>query len=204
MWPDISFAVARLAQYASNPLDQHLQLAKYVLAYLKGTAELRLRYDGSRGDGLHGYSDSSLGDDPDDYHSTSGYVFLLANAAISWTSCKQKTVAQSTTQAEYMALTDAANQAVWYRSFLTELGYEVSDPIPLHGDNKGAVDLALNPVTGRQSKHIPIKHHAIRKYIEEEFIELIRTSTNDMLADRLTKPHTCVRLENFVSRLGLA
>jgi hypothetical protein len=118
-----------------------------------------------RGEGLHGYSDSSLGDQANDYHSTSGYVFLLANAAISWCLRKQKTVTQSTTQAEYMALAEAANQAERYRSFLMELSYEVSDLTPLHGDNKGAVDLTLNPMTGRRSKHIPIKHHAICKYV---------------------------------------
>jgi hypothetical protein len=200
---DISFAVSRLVQYASNPSPQHMRLAKYVLAYLRGTADLQLRYDGARGEGLHGYSDSSLGDQADDYHSTSGYVFLLANAAISWCSRKQKTVAQSTTQAEYMALAEAVNQAAWYQSFLMELGYEVSDPIPLHGDNKGAVDLALNPVTGRRSKHIPIKHHAIRKYVEEGLIDLIHTPTNEMLADGLTKPHVHVQLSNFVTGLGL-
>ena len=93
-----------------------------------------------------------------------------------------------------MALADAANQAAWYQSFLTELGYEVLDLIPLHGDNKGAVDLALNPVTGRRSKHIPIKHHAIREYIEDDFIKLIRTPTIDMLTDGLTKPHAHVHL----------
>ena len=201
--PDISFAVSQLAQYSSNPSPQHLRLAKYVLCYLQGTADLQIRYDGARRDGLHGYSDSSLGDHADDYHSTSGYVFLLADGAISWASRKQKTVTQSTTQAEYMALADAANQATWYRSFLTEIGYEVSDPIPLHGDNKGAVDLALNPVTGRRSKHIPIKHHAIHQYVEDGFIDLIRTPTNDMLADGLTKPHAQVRLKDFVTGLGL-
>ena len=201
--PDISFAVGRLAQYASNPSSQHLRLAKYVLAYLKGTADLVLRYDGARGNGLYGYSDSSLGDQLDDCHSTSGFVYLLADAAISWSSRKQKTVAQSTTHAEYMALTDAANQAAWYRSFFSEIGFDVLDPILLHGDNKGAVDLALNPVTGRRSKHIPIKFHAIREYIEDGFIHLIRTPTGDMLADGLTKPHAHVQLGDFVTGLGL-
>jgi hypothetical protein len=201
--PDISFAVSRLAQYASNPSPQHLRLAKYILSYLKGTQALRLRYDGERGDGLHGYSDSSLADQADDCHSTSGYVYLLAGAAISWSSRKQKTVAQSTTQAEYMALTDAANQAAWYRSFFTEIGYEISDPIPLHGDNKGAIDLALNPVTGKRSKHIPIRHHAIRQYIDEGQIDLIRTPTLDMLADGFTKPHAHTKLQGFLTGLGL-
>jgi len=87
--PDISFAVSHLAQYASNPLQQHTRLAKYVLTYLKGTSDLKLRYDGARSQGLHGYSNSSYGDDPDNQHSTAGYVFLLADTAISWCSCKQ-------------------------------------------------------------------------------------------------------------------
>jgi hypothetical protein len=112
-------------------------------------------------------------------------------------------VAQSTTQAKYMALTDTANQAAWYHSFLIELSYDISDPIPLHGDNKGAVDLALNPVTRRRSKHIPIKHHVIHEYVEDGFIELVRTPTVDMLADGFTKPHAYTQLEDFIAGLGL-
>ena len=84
-------------------------------------------------------------------------------------------------------MTNAANQAAWYQSFLTELGYKVNDPIPLHGDNKGAIDLALNPVTGRWSKHIAIRHHVIREYIENGTISLIRTPTAEMVADGFTK-----------------
>ena len=134
-------------------------------------------YDGANGEGLFGYMDSSLADQTDDHHSTSGYVFLLANGAISWSSQKQKTVAQNTTHAEYMAMTDASNQGVWYRSFFTELGYTIDEPILLHGDNKGTIDLAENPVMGRRSKHIDIKHYAICKYIEEGKISMIRTVT---------------------------
>jgi hypothetical protein len=201
--PNISFAVSCLAQYAANPSSQHLRLAKYVLSYLKGMVDYRLCYNGVCRDGLHGYSDSSFGDQANDCHSTSGYVFLLADATILWCSHKQKMVAQSTTQAEYMALTDAANQAAWYCSFLFELGYNISNPIPLHGDNKGAVNLALNPVTGRRSKHIPIKYHTICEYVEDRFIELIRTPTADMLADGFTKPHAYAWLEDFVAGLGL-
>jgi hypothetical protein len=91
MQPDISFAVSRLAQYAANPSPQNLQLAKYVLSYLVGTVDKKLVYDGANGDGLHGYSDSSLADQTDDRHSTAGYVFILANGAISWSLQKQKT-----------------------------------------------------------------------------------------------------------------
>jgi len=106
--------------------------------------DTKLVYDGVDGDGLHGYTDSSLGDQTDDYHSTSGYVFILAGGAISWSSRKQRTVAQNTTEAKYMALSEASNQAFWYRSFMGELCFSVEDPVPLHCDNKGAVDLAVN------------------------------------------------------------
>jgi hypothetical protein len=109
--PDISFAVSHLAQYAANPSPQHLHLATYVLFYLLGTTNKCLYYDGTNGSGLHGYSDSSLGDQTDDHHSISGYVYILMNGAISWSSCKQRTAAQNTTKAEYIAITNAANQA---------------------------------------------------------------------------------------------
>ncbi len=102
-----------------------------------------------------------------------------------------------------MGMAKAGNQATWYRMFLEEIGYDLQDPIPLHGDNKGTVDLALNPVTGRRSKHIPIKYHAIHGYVENEQIELICTPTAEMLADGLTKPHTHMKLKDFVSGLGL-
>ena len=103
-----------------------------------------------------------------------------------------------------MAMTNAANQAAWYQSFLTELGYKVNDPIPLHGDNKGAIDLALNPVTGRRSKHIAIRHHVIREYIENGTISLICTPTVEMVADSFTKSLPRVLLLQHNHDMGLS
>ena len=102
-----------------------------------------------------------------------------------------------------MAMTDTSNQGVWYRSFFTELGYTIDEPILLHGDNKGTIDLAENPVTGRRSKHIDIKHHAICEYIEEGKISLIRTPTAEMVADGFTKSLPCALLQRFNSDMGL-
>ena len=147
---------------------------------------------------------SSLGDQTDDRHSSSGYVYMLMNGAILWSSRKQRTVAQNTTEAEYMALTDAANQAAWYQSFFTELGYSVDNPIPLHGDNKGSIDLALNPVTKRRSKHIDIKHHVIHEYIENGYTSLIHTPTEEMVADGFTKSLSHVLLHRFNTDMGLS
>ena len=166
-------------------------------------ADLHIHYDGMQGDRMHGYSDSSLRDHLDDYHSTSEYIYLLADSTILWTSCKQKTITQSTTEVEYMALAKASNQAKWYCSYLLELSYETPDPIPLHSDNKGAVDLMLNPMTGRHSKHIPIKHHAIHEYVENGVIDLIHMLLEDMLTDRMTKPLPHMQLRDLVTGLGL-
>jgi hypothetical protein len=110
-------------------IDRRLRDQRYqTISSMSRSARVPIfRYDVARGVGLHGFSDSSLGDLATDYHSTSGLVFLMADAAITWSSRKQKTTAQSTTQAEYMALTDAASQATWYHSFLTELSYKIPD-----------------------------------------------------------------------------
>jgi len=163
-----------------------------------------LSYDGAKGNGLYGYTDSSLGDQTDDRHSTCGFVFLLANTAIGWLSRKQRTVAQNTTEAEYMAMTDAPNQGIWYRNFLVELGYDVNTPIPLHCDNKEAVDLALNPVTGHRSKHIEIRHHILCEYSELGQISLIHTPTVEMVADGFTKSLPHALLQCFNSDMGLS
>jgi hypothetical protein len=102
-----------------------------------------------------------------------------------------------------MAMADTSNQGVWYRSFLRELGYEVNAPIPLHCDNKGAIDLALNPVTGRRSKHIDIRHHAVHEYSELGSISLICTPTTEIVADGFTKSLPRALLQRFNSDMGL-
>ena len=101
-----------------------------------------------------------------------------------------------------MAMSEAANQAAWYHSYLEELGYSVKNPIPMHCDNKGAVDLALNPVTGRCSKHIPIRHHVIREYVEKG-VTLIRTPTLEMVADGFTKSLPRTSLVKHAIDMGL-
>jgi hypothetical protein len=102
-----------------------------------------------------------------------------------------------------MQLADAGNQAKWYRMFMEELGYEVNDPVPIIEDNKGAVDLSLKPMTGRKTKHIPLKYHVIRDYVENKDVDIIRTPTDEVLADGLTKLYARTKLEHFVSGLGL-
>ena len=78
-WPDLAFSIMRLTKFASNPSKQHMHLAQYVLHYLRGTKDYALCYDGDSNSGLIAYSDSDWAEDHNDRHSTSGFVFLMAN-----------------------------------------------------------------------------------------------------------------------------
>ena len=122
--PDIAFAVTQLSQFNSDPTEEHLRYAKYVLRrYLKGTKSLQVCYDRSLNAGLIGYSDSDWGENKDDCHSTSGQVFTLANGVISWASQRQKTVALSVGESEYMELAATGRQCAWLRGFSAEIGF---------------------------------------------------------------------------------
>ena len=122
--PDIAFAVTQLSQFNSDPTEEHLRYAKYVLRrYLKGTKSLQVCYDRSLNAGLIGYSDSDWGKNKDDCHSTSGQVFTLANGVISWASQRQKTVALSVGESEYMELAATGRQCAWLRGFSAEIGF---------------------------------------------------------------------------------
>ena len=102
--PNIAFTATRLSQFNNNPTKEHIKYAKYILRYLKGTKDLKIKYDRSSDAGLIGYSDLDWGENRDDCHSTSGHVFLMANGAISWASQQQKMVVLSVGEAEYMEL----------------------------------------------------------------------------------------------------
>jgi hypothetical protein len=120
--PDLAFAVALVSKFCSNPSTTHWLAVKRIFRYLKGTANYGIEYQATRADQLIGYCDSDWGNDNTDRRSIGGYVHLLAGGAISWKSKKQNTVALSSTEAEYMATTQAAKEAIWLRQLLKDLG----------------------------------------------------------------------------------
>ena len=128
--PDISFAMTALSQHCKAPTDQHWQAVKRVLRYVRGTTDRGITYSGTGSQKepptLHGYCDSDYAEDETDRRSITGYAFLLCGAAVSWASRKQPTVAHSSTEAEYMAASDAAKEALWWRSFLRGVGYAIT------------------------------------------------------------------------------
>ena len=130
-------------------------------------------------------------------------IIKLANGPISWVSHKQKTIVLSSTEAEYMALSDSCQQLMWLRSLFNEIGISIQS-LPLCGDNQGSIFLASNPIQERRTKHIDIRYHFIRYTIEEGKIRLTYCPTEDMTADIFTKALTSLKAKHFASSMGLA
>ena len=145
--------------------------AKHSIAYLKTTPKMSLVFDGASNKGLIAFTDSDWASDKISWRSQTEYFFQLASALFSWQSRAQKTIALSSTEAKYMALSDCSQQAVWIKSLLSKL--EINAP-PIHvaGDNQGSLFIGSNPVTEKRSKHIDIWYHYIRQCLEEEKISL--------------------------------
>ena len=142
--PDIMFAVSKLSRFLSCYQEVHWQAAIQVVHYLKGTREMELQLGGSSPDlSLIGYCDSDYANDPgqEGHRSVTGYCFSLGSGAVSWSSKKQKTLADSTCAAEYMAASEAGRELVWLRTLLRELGFGSSVPTPLLCNNSAAVVL---------------------------------------------------------------
>ena len=134
--------------------------------------------------------------------SQSSYFIKMAKGLISWTSRAQKTVALSSTEAEYMALSDCSRQVVWMHTLLGELGYHLS-AIPICGDNQGSIFIASNPVTEKRSKHIDIRYHYIREVINRGLTEVYFIDGDNNPADLLTKNLGSVKFLKFRAMLSL-
>ena len=201
--PNIPFTVTRLSRFNSDPTEEHLRYAKYVLRYLKGTKSLQICYDGSSNAGLIGYSDSDWGKNKDDRHSTLGQVFTLANGTISWASQRQKTVALSVGDSEYMELAATGRQCTWLRNFSVEIGFPFTQAMMICADNQAAIFLAINPAVERRTKHIDICHHYICKQVETKVIDLYHIAGEENPTDLFTKPLPVVKVEKFRSLISL-
>ena len=186
--PDLMFSVGYLSRYMENPTTEHMSAVKRILRYVKGTLDLGLVYKKNEaGIKLVGYSDSDYAGDPDDRKSTTGMAFFLGNNLICWASQKQKIVALSSCEAEYVAATTAACQGIWLARLIGELMNKEMISMTLMVDNKSAIALSKNPVFLNRSKHIETKFHFIRTCLEEKKIELDFTSSENQLADLFTK-----------------
>jgi hypothetical protein len=185
--PDISYAVGVLSKYMSCPTMSHWLAAKGVLRYLAGTPSVGITYSsGSGGGELVGWCDADFAGDLDTRKSTTGYVFTISGGAVSWSSKRQPTVATSTIEAEYMAASAAAREALWLKKLVGELGQPVA-VVPVCCDNQGALSLLHNPVLSDRSKHIDVHHHFVRERVARGEVAFGWIPTREMTADVFTK-----------------
>lgn len=135
---------------------------KRIFAYLVTTANVGIEYSASEGRlELVGFSDADYAGDVETRRSTTGYVFMLANGAVTWSSQRQKLVSMSTTESEYIAASCAAREAVWLRSLLGGVGHQCMEPTELHVDNQSTIRLVKNPQYHKRTKHIDVRYHYI-------------------------------------------
>jgi len=207
--PEIIFAVHQLSKYLINPSAGHIAQAVRTLAYIVqrpydgivlGAADNNNNYLKLK---LVGYSDASFGDDIDTRRSTCGYIFTLGLGPVSFKSGLQSIVAQSTTEAEYIAMTLAAKEAAALTRLLNELGIGDTTPVTIYEDSQPAIDLLKRTAADGRTKHIDIRWHYIRQEVDLGHITVKKISTHEQVADGLTKTLDKVKFEQFKQQLGV-
>ena len=202
--PDIAYAVSSVARFCANPTKEHWTAVKRILRYLKGTSNLGLLYREDTPAEITGYSDADWAGDVGDRKSTSGYVFILGGAAISWKSNKQTCVALSTAEAEYVALSAAAQEAMWLQQLASDLLNKNIRETTILEDNQSAICLAKNQQVHGRTKHIDIKYHFIHDLVEAGRIKLTYCASEDMVADMFTKGLHIKQFEKLRLQAGIA
>jgi hypothetical protein len=207
---DLAFAVSAVGQFASNPQKDHWNAINHILRYLRGSAEYTLVYSEEGTLAFAGYTDADWGGNLPDRRSTSGNIFTLGNTAISWTSTRQKSVALSSTEAEYMASCTAAQEAIWLRRMLQDiqdifLVRSISElpSTTLFMDNQSAMALTKNPEYRKRTKHIEIAYHFVRECVASGKISVEYISTDDMTVDVMTKALPQIKHEKHIRAMGL-
>ena len=181
--PDVAYSVGMLCRAMSCPTAETMAGAERVLHYLHRHRHVGLRYTPDQGD-LRGMTDSDWATK----HSISGFVFTYSSAAVSWGSKKQTSIALSSTEAEIMAASEGAKEAIYLSRFFDELGAPVSGPVEMAVDNQSAIAVSYNPEHHARVKHIDRRHFYVREAVEEGLIRVPYVATADNMADLFTKP----------------
>jgi hypothetical protein len=201
--PDLGYAVGQLSQHCSEPTVRHWNAVLRVLRYLKGTKHYAIGYgfQGATGSQspkptvdsrLQGYCDADYAGDTVDRHSITGHIYMLNGGPITWNSTKQRCVATSTTESEYIALAESGKQGQWLRALLKELQCTnyLTDTLgaPIYSDNQACIAISQDPISHQRTKHIDVRYHYIRELIAYGKTTVEYLPTESMLADILTKP----------------
>jgi hypothetical protein len=201
--PDILHAVSILSRFLNFPSELHMMAAKRVMRYLKGTKSFGVKFSHCKDFKLIGFSDSDWAGSEDDARSTSGYCFSLGSGCFSWSSRKQDIVALSTAEAEFIAASETAKQAVWLRKLLQDVGEDQTKNTVIYVDNEAAISISHNPVFHRRTKHFRVKYYFLREIQKEGEVQLVYCRTEEQAADIFTKSFSTARFEYLREKLGV-
>jgi len=199
--PDLSFAINKLSKFMHKPTTLHLQHLKRLLRYLKSTMNYGILLRKPSSLNLLGYTDANWGGNVDDRTSTSTYLIFFGGNPISWTSKKQRSVARSSTEAEYRAVATGATELMWLLKLLQELRVPIQQPPRILCDKIGATYLCSNPVFHTWMKHISMDYHFVREQVQAGTLHVSHVSTKDQLADILTKPLATKPFKELMSKM---
>ena len=200
-WPDAAYAVGVLSQFIQNPGQAHWEGVKRVISYLGSTKDLWLTF-GGKGETLEGFCDADWASQKH-RHSISGFSFHYGSGTVSWSSKKQNVISLSSTEAEYVAQTHAAKEAIWLRKFISEIQGSGEKQLTIHCDNQGAIALAKDNKFHGRTKHIDLRYHFIREAVEDGKIEMKYIPTDENVSDIFTKALPRPKFERFQESLGL-
>lgn len=204
--PDIAAAVAILAQKTCAPNKEDWLELKRVLRYLGGTSKLKLALarKNMRGHAdLFGYADANWAENRQDRKSNSGFVFMLNGGVVGWMCRKQGCVALSSTEAEFVALSEACQEAIWMRKVLVDLGCKNDTPTLIYEDNQSCLKLIMDEKLSNRTKHIDTKRHFVRDHVNNKDIICKYCPTEEMVADLFTKPLSEPRFAKLREMCGL-
>ncbi|KAK5773528.1 hypothetical protein PVK06_049834 [Gossypium arboreum] len=199
--PDLSYAVSAVSRYMANPGKEHWKVVQWILRYLRGTTNVCLQF-GRTKDGVIGYVDADFAGDLDRRRSLTGYVFTIGGCAISWKATLQTTVALSTTEAEYMAITEACKEAIWLKGLFSELNEDLQIST-VFCDSQSAIFLTKDQMFHERTKHIDIRYHFVRDIIARGDIVVSKISTHENPADMMTKSLPITKFEHCLDLVGV-
>lgn len=190
--PDTLFSVNFLARFTHDPREIHWSAVKRVMGYLVGTNDYAIHFPGDSS-GLVAYSDADFANDTSDRKSVSGVLTLLHGGPVIFSSRKQSCIAQSSTEAEYVAANEAVRGIIWLDQLLAELKIDIRKPV-LRIDNRPAIKQIESDQTLARAKHVEIKFHLIRDHHRKDLFKLEHVATEHQSADMLTKSLDSKRL----------
>lgn len=202
--PDIAVAVSILGRKVCEPKQSDLMEAKRILRFLVYTQDMTLKLGGADGNSNHliAYVDADWAGDVETRRSTTGFIFKLGGGLISWGSRKQSNITLSSTEAEYVALSEACSEFKWIKMLLGDLNLG-NVTATINEDNQSCISLANEFKLNPRTKHIEVKYHHVKELVDSKEICLKYCPTAEMIADVMTKPLDRVKLSYFQDLMGL-